>query len=260
MGFIPERACGPVPSLKLFLKTFLKHELHEVETQAGAPGAHVLGSACLVELAEDLFQFASGQTRAVVADPDLAPAAGAGKPHHDAWLGGIVVLEGVGDQVHQHHGKQTPIDARREWRAWPWGDIHRDTGQQRPVAIEELPRFHDQVRNDKIPRIAFALDTRQFEDPVDGFPQATDVGEHATGDFHRVALQGQIEPQAFGDVAFVFDDENPLGAIGAHGCPLFWLAVGGAGGRLTTKVAPCPGPGLSAWHLPRCSLTMSCTR
>ena len=52
-----------------------------------------------------------------------------------------------------------------------------------------------------------------------------------------VVLGDQVEPQAFGEMLLVFDDQDP-----AHG--------GGNSGNCTVNVLPRPGPSLSANTLP----------
>ncbi len=58
---------------------------------------------------------------------------------------------------------------------------------------------------------------------------------------HLVAFGLEVEPQALGDMQFVFDDQDP-----AHRC--------GASGSSMVNVLPRPAPSLSAKALPPCLL------
>src|SRR4051812_48179499 len=80
------------------------------------------------------------------------------------------------------------------------------------------------------------------------------------GDEHLVPLGFEIESETRGDVEFVFNDEQSRhGSEPARYQGAAALADGGAAGSSSVKVAPWPGPRLSAKARPPCRFAVAHT-
>ena len=165
--------------------------LDEIKPQSRALRRHVLGAPHLVKLAEDLFRFSLFDSHAVVGNADVETIFLGNEGNVDPGPVGLIVFDRIGEQVHEQHLEQRPVDPV----VGPalGGVVDGDVAPPKQIGVLFAKFFNHFNNIDTFPPflITLRLDPGQIEDAVDIRQQAVDVVAHEA-QVAELVFPGQI--------------------------------------------------------------------
>ena len=150
----------------------------QVQAQAASLRRHVVRRADLVELLEDVPDLRLLDADPVVLEPQLQLLAPGDESDVHGGGARLVVLHGVGQDVHQEHVEQRGNDGAPESHSRRVVDPDLRVAEQVRIALPEPLDRVDQVRLDELLPVAAALDPGQVHDAVDIVQEPVHVVDH----------------------------------------------------------------------------------